>query len=167
MICQYCKKKFEKTSNNQKFCSKLCQQRNYRKEHKELLKERDRGYELKRREKRTNKFCAVCGEKIKRAYQSITCSKICANKRISDMDKKRLQKIQKLYDDWRLKQGCLVCGYNKCAGSLQLHHTRDKISNLNCKDWYYKTKVWREDYPKCILICSNCHGEITYGNRID
>lgn len=59
---------------------------------------------------------------------------------------------------------CCVCGYSKCMGSLEFHHT-----NPNEKDaeWALKIKNKitdnvKEELDKCILVCRNCHQEIHF-----
>jgi len=59
---------------------------------------------------------------------------------------------------------CSVCGYDKYIGSLQFHHVypEDKsfiISNLS----FNKFDSLVDELDKCILVCSNCHGEIHAG----
>jgi hypothetical protein len=59
---------------------------------------------------------------------------------------------------------CSVCGYDRYIGSLQFHHVypEDKnfiISNLS----FNKFDSLVDELDKCILVCSNCHGEIHAG----
>ena len=60
---------------------------------------------------------------------------------------------------------CSICGYNKSFHSLTFHHKdptikKDKVSSLvNSKG----KKSAFEEAKKCILVCSNCHGEIHDG----
>jgi len=59
---------------------------------------------------------------------------------------------------------CVFCGYNKCIRSLAFHHvnSEDKefaISHKNTRSW---DRI-KEELKKCILVCSNCHGEIEDG----
>lgn len=60
---------------------------------------------------------------------------------------------------------CQVCGYNKCLRSLEFHHLdplqKDFTISGNLKR-IKKEKVIKE-LEKCILVCSNCHGEIHDG----
>jgi len=43
----------------------------------------------------------------------------------------------------KLKEGCSVCGYNKCSLALHYHHIHGKAVS-----------------DETILVCSNCHYEI-------
>lgn len=56
---------------------------------------------------------------------------------------------------------CLLCGYNKCAGSLDFHHRDPDGKDLN----WHKMRFWKFDkvkaeLDKCDLLCRNCHGEV-------
>ena len=59
---------------------------------------------------------------------------------------------------------CQICGYNKYFGSLDFHHL-----NPSTKDWHlsdfrsYCLENIKKEIDKCILVCSNCHGEIHGG----
>lgn len=62
---------------------------------------------------------------------------------------------------------CAICGYNKCLTSLVFHHENpdekeNTISRLLCAKG---KKAALEESKKCILICSNCHGEIEEKKR--
>lgn len=56
---------------------------------------------------------------------------------------------------------CYYCGYNKCQTSLHFHHldpgSKDFAISHNGDANINKLK---NEVDKCILICSNCHGEI-------
>lgn len=58
---------------------------------------------------------------------------------------------------------CEICGYDKCKGALQFHHTRDKkynIVDLIRKRGIDTKTILDEELEKCILVCANCHAEI-------
>lgn len=62
---------------------------------------------------------------------------------------------------------CKCCGYNKCIKALELHHLNPDqkeitISHNTNQSWI---KV-KEELPKTILVCANCHREI-HDNLID
>ena len=60
--------------------------------------------------------------------------------------------------------GCSICGYDKCDYSLCFHHVnrKDKKFEIN-RNKVKCTSVenFVEEFHKCILLCVNCHGEIT------
>ena len=58
--------------------------------------------------------------------------------------------------------GKCKCGYAKCTRSMHFHHTDPatkkfelNVVNIRCMNW---DDVINES-KKCILLCSNCHGE--------
>ena len=59
---------------------------------------------------------------------------------------------------------CKCCGYNRCIKALELHHLNPEekeitISKNTNQSW---AKV-KEELPKTILVCANCHREIHDG----
>lgn len=73
---------------------------------------------------------------------------------------------------WRLKKQravdylggkCIKCGYNKCNNALEFHHYRGKksfaiSSGKKRRSW----EVVKKELKKCMLLCSNCHKEISW-----
>ena len=60
---------------------------------------------------------------------------------------------------------CCICGYDKLKQNLCFHHVNpsDKSFNLSSREMMLKwDRVWAE-MQKCVLVCSNCHGEIHAG----
>jgi len=60
------------------------------------------------------------------------------------------------------KNGCMVCGYNKCSRALEFHHLdpskkEHTIANIRSKD------TLTTELDKCVLLCSNCHQEVHDG----
>lgn len=88
---------------------------------------------------------------------------------ISEYHKSRRRKIKEELVE--LKGGkCQICGYKKCLRSFQFHHLdpskKDFTISANLKR-INREKVIKE-LDKCILVCSNCHGEIHDGiTRVD
>lgn len=56
--------------------------------------------------------------------------------------------------------GCSKCGYLKCIGALEFHHTEPKSKVCDVRDLKFCgwDKFWSEAI-KCILLCANCHRE--------
>jgi 5-methylcytosine-specific restriction endonuclease McrA len=57
---------------------------------------------------------------------------------------------------------CSLCSYKKCLTSLHFHH-KDPSDKVGCVmtlliDQGYTAAL--KEAEKCILVCSNCHGEI-------
>ena len=64
---------------------------------------------------------------------------------------------------------CQICGYKKYQGALELHHI-----NPNKKDFgigqYGHSRSWervKRELDNCLLVCANCHREVTAGMHTD
>jgi hypothetical protein len=59
---------------------------------------------------------------------------------------------------------CVICGYNKYRGALDLHHVfgRKKFS-LGGTGYSHSWKDIKKEISKCVLLCSNCHREVGGG----
>lgn len=59
--------------------------------------------------------------------------------------------------------GCAICGYDKCDSSLDFHHSNPEDKKFLCgvNDMMRHSKNYINEVNKCILLCRNCHGEIT------
>lgn len=58
---------------------------------------------------------------------------------------------------------CAVCGYSRCAASLQFHHRDPKVKDFRISEY---SRSWQRIEPelrKCILLCANCHAEYHAG----
>ncbi len=60
---------------------------------------------------------------------------------------------------------CSICGYNRCNRSLEFHHTdpQNKSFTISAFSSYMSFGRLLEECKKCVLVCSNCHGEIEEG----
>lgn len=58
---------------------------------------------------------------------------------------------------------CIICGYYKYVGSLHFHHLYNKSFGISESGFTVAIDKLREEIKKCILVCSNCHGEIEAG----
>ena len=87
---------------------------------------------------------------------------IVAERRIKRSRKKYKDERKKFLSDYKLKHGCSVCGYNKCADALEFDHIdrSQKSFGLNAAPSYSWEKVLAE-IEKCVLLCANCHREKT------
>ena len=60
--------------------------------------------------------------------------------------------------------GCALCGYDRCVVSLHFHHV-DPATKLFPMTMSSGKSIaaYREEARKCVLLCSNCHGEVEAG----
>lgn len=66
----------------------------------------------------------------------------------------------------RVEKGnkCSLCGYCKVTGILQFHHLGNKEFEIASYRGQLNEKIiekFRIEAQKCILLCPNCHWEIT------
>ena len=67
---------------------------------------------------------------------------------------------RKWIQDYKLRHGCAICGYNKNARALEFHHIdgeKEFCINTACGKGLDAIK---EEIKKCIVVCANCHREI-------
>jgi cytochrome c553 len=66
-----------------------------------------------------------------------------------------------------IKEGggaCALCGYDRCIFSLHFHHVDPSTKLLPMTMATGKSlAAYREEATKCVLLCSNCHGEVEAG----
>lgn len=58
---------------------------------------------------------------------------------------------------------CQICGYSAYEGSLHFHHVHDIDKSFNISGKSISFDRLQPELDKCILVCSNCHGEIHGG----
>lgn len=58
---------------------------------------------------------------------------------------------------------CELCGYNKCSTSLHFHHKNPNEKDFSISGKSLSFEKLKKEVDKCILVCSNCHGEIHEG----
>jgi hypothetical protein len=86
---------------------------------------------------------------------SVYCKSCTTNQTVE-----RQRKFKQLCVDYK-GSSCSGCGYNKCIGALEFHHTNPKEKDFtiaNARLTAFDDKV-KKELDKCILLCSNCHRE--------
>ena len=79
------------------------------------------------------------------------------------LNNKTKQRNRKFVNEYKLRHGCKVCGYNKSAASLHFHHREPSTKVMavaRLSNWSYGLDTIKEEMDKCDLICANCHGEL-------
>ena len=71
------------------------------------------------------------------------------------------ERNRKFVNDYKLKHGCSICGYNKCASAIDFHHESDKVESVaRLVNFSCSTKRILEEIDRCIVVCATCHREI-------
>lgn len=112
-------------------------------------------------DKTTNRYCKQHGETIfvleGRGYYR--CRQ-CRMDRVAEQRRKNKRTVV-------AEAGgcCQICGYSRCVRSLHFHHIdpSTKSFGLAAKGHTTGIRRMREEVKKCILLCSNCHGEVEEG----
>jgi hypothetical protein len=59
---------------------------------------------------------------------------------------------------------CALCGYARCIVSLSFHHVDPATKLFPMTMSAGKSlATYRAEAKKCVLLCSNCHGEVEAG----
>lgn len=69
------------------------------------------------------------------------------------------KRIQKLIADYKLKFGCVECGYKKHSEALDFDHIKgQKLFNISVAGQKgYSWKTIQLEIDKCEVVCANCH----------
>lgn len=76
-----------------------------------------------------------------------------------------LNKNKKIYLEFKNFNGCEICGYDKCLGSLHFHHKFEKDFKISkyTKRFHSLSDLKQdiiEELNKCEIICGNCHNKL-------
>lgn len=77
---------------------------------------------------------------------------------------KRRRKVKLMAIEYKGGQ-CCICGYNRHPSALELHHLDPSQKGFGIGDKGY-TRSWEKikaELDKCVLVCANCHREISAG----
>lgn len=150
--CQWCKKDFEASRRDAKYCSRSCQAKASR---DRLAKGIDSSIHI----------CPKCGQEFKikdNANNRRYCYDCVPQVAKSGADNRSLIK------QWALTykgKKCARCGYNNCIEALDFHHIdpTQKDFNLSDRNLILDWEVIKLELDKCILLCANCHRELHAG----
>jgi len=112
---------------------------------------------VKKQSRRTE--CKDCYNEYFRNYMK-------NNKNHQNRVRQGKRKRQQEVTDLKLAVGCQVCGYKGCYSSLHFHHKDPEIKEYSIS-WGVQRQLSgdniQKELDKCIIVCSNCHGEIEQG----
>lgn len=76
---------------------------------------------------------------------------------------RRKQKLKRLLVE-EAGGRCAVCGYDRCIINLGFHHVDPTTKSFAMSMANGKSMArFRTEAEKCVLVCTNCHGEIEAG----
>lgn len=113
----------------------------------------------------THKVCNIClkdlplSDFLKTARQIRWACKKCDADRVKNIATNRRQN---LID--RVGGACVICGYNRYAGSLDFHHVDSSAKDFQLSSLSkYSLDEIEKELPKCVLLCCRCHREVHAG----
>ena len=142
LICNFCKKEFQASRKDAKYCSSRCRNKASR---------RNRGL--------IGKSCLICGNKFSPKTKSANKRQVCYDC-VPDGEIVTRGRYIELIKRKMYGGKCIRCGYNRCVQALEFHHLNPATKEtIISSDSITLEKAIKES-KKCILICSNCHKEI-------
>jgi 5-methylcytosine-specific restriction endonuclease McrA len=163
MICEYCEKEHNGSYGSGRFCSKHCAKGFSSKEKRELINEKI-SYKLKRI---PDRFCSKCKiNKIKHNNKSGICKKCRPPaKTRSEIITRHRQKRKEFLVEYKGGK-CEKCGETR-PWILVFHHInpKEKVFGLATRGTTKSIERDIQEVNKCILLCSNCHGDFEYHNH--
>ena len=110
-----------------------------------------------------NSWCRECMKVVcKKAYPKNKQS-------IYNHNKKRKARNQKWFQEYKTNLSCEICGYDRCPGAIDFHHRipTDKKANIGrLVQNGNSLKMIQEEIDKCQILCSNCHRELHYEEKM-
>jgi 5-methylcytosine-specific restriction endonuclease McrA len=102
----------------------------------------------------TKRNCLSClKDFIYRRHQAMTIN-VCS----ACVSKQRRRQIKIKAVEYKGGK-CQKCGYNKCAGALDFHHTVPHKKDFTISGNAGKWENIKKELDKCVLLCKNCHAE--------
>ena len=85
-------------------------------------------------------------------------------KALQEYNKKYIARNSKFVRRIKLYCGCSICGYKKSAFALDFHHVDPLTKENNISYLIRKTSLnnLKIEIRKCIVLCANCHRELTF-----
>lgn len=136
-VCGFCGVNIEGSHHNRKYCSDKCQSKaRYKKTGQRTTPEQRAGWYRKRCEKE--------------GYRQL----------LRHQGKLRRDRVQQFLRDYKIAQGCAVCGYDEHHAALEFDHVR---GNKNINICLTKSiEQAKKEIKKCRVLCSNHHKIATF-----
>ena len=157
-ICKNCKKEFstrviiegkKRNISNRRYCLECSP---FGKHNTRIL-EPDRKRNSSKGEGK-KKICIKCNND----FVSYANRNICGTCKVTESRRKK----KRLLVEYK-GGNCKICGYKKCQRSLSFHHLNPEIKESTISHNSWGLERCKKEVDKCILVCSNCHGEIHEG----
>ena len=101
--------------------------------------------------------CAPCKHQYEHTYQNDNRKRI---NEITACAKRKLRKARYEVITSSKKQGCSICGYNRCFAALEYHHVNGDKEIIVARLRDSSPAKIQQEIGKCIVLCANCHREI-------
>jgi len=169
-ICEFCQRQYKATtlhgiSRRQKYCSRECREKAWKKNNPERWKEHQRNYGMK--EPKYCKYCTDVIPKEERVNGKQYCSKVCS--RLAHNARQRVARKITMGEFLSMKEsvGCQICAYDTCGACLDFHHLdgNGKENRISHYGWYNELENTIKEMEKCVILCKNCHLELHYFNE--
>ncbi len=100
----------------------------------------------------------------KRSYQRIILD---SDRYASHLEagRKSVRRIRLWLAEYKLKSGCVDCGYRKHACALQLDHEGEKTANISDLRSSVARLMAEIESGKCVVRCANCHSVKTWAEK--
>ena len=85
-----------------------------------------------------------------------------------DKWEKKAHMGRKAYDEYKVERGCAICGNKSLPPECyDFHHIDPKEKERDMgRSYLLPMAVLEKEMAKCIVVCANCHRQLTHG-RID
>ena len=110
-------------------------------------------------------ICKACRAVYNREYLKTHPRKYAGRRKEVQLksEKKRRAAAVESIKAYKLRKGCCLCGYKKCASALEFHHVDgDKKFELSKHRNFNKSTM--AEIEKCAVLCANCHREVHAGD---
>lgn len=76
-------------------------------------------------------------------------------------DRNRRKRKRSFIQRVKIRLGCKVCGYNKCASALHFNHIKPEDKQYNIAEMVkrFSMDAIKNEIRKCEVLCANCHAE--------